>query len=255
MSGWLSVVGLGPGAPGWLTPEAAEVLAGATDLVGYATYLDRIPPGPPGQTRHVSENRVELDRAYQALELARAGRRVAVVSSGDPGVFAMAAAVMEAVEADAALYAALDIRISPGITAMQAAASRVGAPLGHDFCALSLSDNLKPWELVLKRLEAAAAAGFVLALYNPVSTARPWQLGEALGRLRRLLPGEVPVVFARAVGRTDERIGIVMLRDAKSDLADMQTVILIGTAETRLIPRPSGAAPFVYTPRKMAALK
>jgi precorrin-3B C17-methyltransferase len=162
---------------------------------------------------------------------------------------------MEAIEADAALYAGLDIRISPGITAMQAAASRVGAPLGHDFCALSLSDNLKPWDLVLKRLEAAAAAGFVLALYNPVSTARPWQLGEAFDRLRRLLPGEVPVVFARAVGRTDERIGIVMLRDAKSDLADMQTVILIGTAETRLIPRPSGAAPFVYTPRKMAALK
>jgi precorrin-3B C17-methyltransferase len=254
VSGWLSVVGLGPGAPTWLTPEAAEALASATDIVGYAPYVARVPPGPPGQMRHVSGNRVELDRACQALELAKAGHRVAVVSSGDPGVFAMAAAVMEAIETNAASYAGLDIRICPGITAMQAAASRVGAPLGHDFCAITLSDNLKPWDLVLKRLEAAATAGFVLALYNPVSTARPWQLGEAFDRLRMLLPGDVPVVFARAIGREDERTRIVTLRDAKADMADMQTVILIGTSETRVIPRP-GAVPFVYTPRKTAALK
>ena len=255
MSGWLAVVGLGPGAPSWLTPEAAEVLASATDIVGYTTYVDRLPPGPSGQRRHASGNRVELDRAYEALELARAGQRVAVVSSGDPGIFAMAAAVLEAVEADAALYAGLNIRICPGITAMQAAASRVGAPLGHDFCAISLSDNLKSWQLVLKRLEAAAAAGFVLALYNPVSTARPWQLGEALERLRGLLPNEVPVVFARAIGRADERIRVVALEEAKADMADMQTIILVGTTETRVIPRGEGAVPFVYTPRRSAALK
>lgn len=255
MSGWLAVVGLGAGAPSWLTPEAAEVLASATDVVGYAAYVDRLPPAPPGQRRHASGNRVELDRAYQALELARAGQRVAVVSSGDPGVFAMAAAVLEAVEADGALYADLEIRICPGVTAMQAAASRVGAPLGHDFCAISLSDNLKPWELVLKRLEAAAAAGFVLALYNPVSIARPWQLAEAFDRLRRLLPNEAPVVFARAIGRADERIRVLALRDARADMADMQTVIIVGTAETRLISRGEGAIPFVYTPRKSATLR
>ncbi len=255
MSGWLSVVGLGPGAPAWLTPEAAEVLASATDIVGYATYLDRVPAGPPGQKRHVSGNHVEFDRARHALELAKAGHKVAVVSSGDPGVFAMAAAVMEAVDTDAAAYAGLDIRVCPGVTAMQAAASRVGAPLGHDFCAISLSDNLKPWDLVLKRLEAAAAAGFVLALYNPVSTARPWQLGAAFDLLRKILAGSVPVVFARAVGRADECTQIVALCDAHPGMADMQTVILIGTSETRLIPRPKGAAPLVYTPRKAAAMR
>jgi precorrin-2 C20-methyltransferase/precorrin-3B C17-methyltransferase len=168
MSGWLSVVGLGPGSARLVDAGSARGAGGRQPtLSDMPLYLDRIPPGPPGQTRHVSENRVELDRAYQALELARAGRRVAVVSSGDPGVFAMAAAVMEAVEADAALYAGLDIRISPGITAMQAAASRVGAPLGHDFCALSLSDNLKPWDLVLKRLEAAASRGICVGALQP----------------------------------------------------------------------------------------
>ncbi|MCI0431704.1 MAG: precorrin-3B C(17)-methyltransferase [Rhodospirillales bacterium] len=255
MSGWLSVVGLGPGTSAWLTPEAAEVLASATDIVGYATYVARVPAGPPGQKRHVSGNRVEFDRARHALELARAGHRVAVVSSGDPGVFAMAATVMEAVDTNTAAYASLDIRVCPGVTAMQAAASRVGAPLGHDFCAISLSDNLKPWDVVLKRLEAAAAAGFVLALYNPVSTARPWQLGEAFNRLRTLLSGSVPVVFARAIGHADERIQIVTLSDAEPGMADMQTVILIGTSETRLIPRPEGAVPFIYTPRKAAALR
>ena len=140
MSGWLSVVGLGPGAPSWLTPEAAEVLASATDIVGYAPYVARVPPGPPGQMRHVSGNRVELDRACQALELARAGHRVAVVSSGDPGVFAMAAAVMEAVETNAAAYACLDIRICPGITAMQAAASRVLILNGHECSSDHVSD-------------------------------------------------------------------------------------------------------------------
>jgi precorrin-3B C17-methyltransferase len=250
VTGRLVVVGLGPGAPEWLTPEAAAALAAATDVLGYSTYVDRVPPGPPGQRRHATDNREELARARHALDLAAEGRDVAVVSSGDPGVFAMAAAVMEAVEADPAAYAGLDIRVCPGVSAMQAAAARLGAPLGHDFCAVSLSDNLKPWETVLRRLEAAASAGFVIALYNPVSKARPWQLDAAFDRLRSLLPGTVPVAFARAVGRPDERIAVVALAGAAGAMADMQTVVIVGTAATRLIPRPEGRAPFVYSPRK-----
>ena len=172
MTGRLAVVGLGPGDPRQVTPEAAAELEMATDLVGYATYLARVPERP-GQRRHGSDNRVELERARLALDLAAAGRRVAVVSSGDPGVFAMAAAVFEALEAGPAAWRGLDVAVLPGISAMLAAAARLGAPLGHDFCALSLSDNLKPWDVVLRRLRAAAAAGFALALYNPASTARP----------------------------------------------------------------------------------
>ena len=175
--GWIAVVGLGPGSPEWLTPEAAQTLAEATDLIGYHTYLNRVPVRE-GQNRFGSDNKVEADRARHALSLAAAGHRVAVVSSGDPGIFAMASAVLECVDANPAWHA-LDIRILPGISAMQAAASRVGAPLGHDFCVISLSDRLKPWAIVLQRLEAAACADFALALYNPISSERQWQLAEA----------------------------------------------------------------------------
>lgn len=247
-SGRLAVIGLGPGAPELVTPEAAAELAAASDLVGYGPYLDRVPPRP-GQRRHASDNRVEIDRARHALMLAAAGRRVAVVSSGDPGVFAMASAVFEAIEAGDLAWRALDVVVLPGVSAMLAAAARLGAPLGHDFCVLSLSDNLKPWELVLRRLEAAAAADFVLALYNPASKARPWQLGEAFAALRRLKPATTPVVFASAISRPEERVEITTLAEADPARADMRTLILIGSTMTRIIAR-AGGRPWLYTPRR-----
>src|SRR3984957_15971985 len=208
MSGHLAVVGLGPGDSSCLTPEAATALADARALYGYGPYLDRVPPRA-GQTRHASDNREERGRAAAALRHAAQGVRVAVVSGGDPGVFAMAAAVCEEIESGPESWRALDVSIVPGITAMLAVAARIGAPLGHDFCALSLSDNLKPWELIERRLDAAASAGFVIALYNPVSRARPRQFGDAIARLRQHLPPSTPVVFGRAVGRPDERVEVV----------------------------------------------
>ncbi|MDB5378217.1 MAG: precorrin-3B C(17)-methyltransferase [Rubritepida sp.] len=250
MSGRLDVVGLGPGREGLVTPEASAVLAAADALYGYGPYLDRVPPRE-GQARHPSDNRVELDRARAALVAAGAAR-VAMVSGGDPGVFAMAAAVCEAVEQGPAAWRAIEIVIHPGITAMLALAARVGAPLGHDFCAISLSDNLKPWPLVERRLAAAAQVGFAMALYNPISRARPWQLGAGLDVLRAHLPGETPVIFGRAVAREDEEIRVTTLAEADPAGADMATCILIGTAETRVIPRP-GLPPLVYTPRRAPA--
>ena len=210
MSGHLAVVGLGPGDARYLTPEADEALAAAQALYGYGPYLDRVPVRA-GQSRHASDNREERARAAAALRHAAQGARVAVVSGGDPGVFAMAAAVCEEIESGPESWRALDVTIVPGITAMLAVAARIGAPLGHDFCALSLSDNLKPWELIERRLDAAASAGFVIALYNPVSRARPWQFGAAIERLRRHLPPSTPVVFGRAVGRPDERVSVTTL--------------------------------------------
>lgn len=247
MSGRLVIVGLGPGAPGLVAPDAAAALAEASDLVGYAPYVARVAPRP-GQARHVSDNREELARARHALALAAGGRRVAVVSSGDAGVFAMASAVFEAVEGGDPAWRGLDIAVLPGISAMFAAAARVGAPLGHDFCALSLSDNLKPWALVLRRLRAVAEAGFVIALYNPISRARPWQLGAALDLLREVLPGTTPVVYAASVSRADELVAVVDLAAADPARADMRTVLLIGSPATRRIERPD-AAPWLYTPR------
>src|SRR5690242_449287 len=187
MSGRLAIIGLGPGDARWLTPEAQDALADAQALYGYAPYLDRVPQGA-GQERHPSDNREEGARAQAALAQAAAGARVALVSGGDPGVFAMAAAVVEAIERGPHAWRTLDVMVIPGITAMLAVAARAGAPLGHDFCAVSLSDNLKSWETIERRLDAAAGAGFVLALYNPVSRARPWQLGKAFARLRATLP-------------------------------------------------------------------
>lgn len=246
MSGRVLVVGLGPGPDRWRTPEVSEALAIATDLVGYGPYLDRCPERP-GQARHGSDNRVELDRARLALDLARAGRTVAVVSGGDPGVFAMAAAVMEALDADPSARA-LDVTVLPGISAMQAAAARLGAPLGHDFCAISLSDNLKPWDLIERRLQLVAEAGLVMAFYNPISKARPWQLGRAFDILRTVLPGETPVIFGRAAGRPDERIVVSTLAAADPAEADMATCVMVGSPETRVIARP-GRPDLVYTPR------
>ena len=245
--GRLVVAGLGPGPAGMLTPDAAAALRGVEELFGYEPYLDRVPE-VAGQVRHASDNREELVRARAALARAADGVSVAVVSGGDPGVFAMAAAVCEAVEAGPRSWRDLDLVVVPGITAMLAVAARVGAPLGHDFCAVSLSDNLKPWTLVERRLSAAADAGFVLALYNPVSRARPWQLGAAFALLRKHLPAETPVVFGRAIGRPDESVSVVDLDGAEPVAADMATCIIVGSSETRLVVR-AGRTPLVYTPR------
>ena len=251
MSGRLAVVGLGPGDVRWLTPQADAALAAADALFGYGPYLDRAPVRD-GQSRHPSDNRQEAPRARAALERAAAGTNVALVSGGDPGVFAMAAAVCEQIETGPAAWRGLDVEIVPGITAMLAVAARVGAPLGHDFCALSLSDNLKPWPVIERRLDAAAQAGFVIALYNPISRARPWQLTAAFERLRRYLPATTPTVFGRAVGRADENIAVTTLQAADPAGADMATLVIVGSAETRLVPRP-GHAPLVYTPRSASA--
>jgi precorrin-3B C17-methyltransferase / cobalt-factor III methyltransferase len=247
VSGSLAIIGIGPGGDRYLTREADEALGSAEALYGYGPYLDRV-PARAGQTRHASDNRQEAARAKAALHHAAQGARVAIVSGGDPGVFAMAASVCEEIAAGAEDWRALDVRIVPGITAMLAVAAKAGAPLGHDFCAISLSDNLKPWELVLKRLDAAAGAGFVVALYNPVSHARPWQLGDALARLRRHLPAATPVIFGRAVGRDEESVTVTTLAEAPSLAADMATLVIVGSAETRVIVR-EGRAPLVYTPR------
>jgi precorrin-3B C17-methyltransferase len=251
MTGSLAVIGLGPGDARWLTPEAEAALAAADVLLGYGPYLERV-PHQPNQTRLPSNNREEAARAAAALRLAADGQHPALVSGGDPGVFAMAAAVCEQIDSGPQAWRDLDIRIVPGITAMLAVAARVGAPLGHDFCALSLSDNLKPWELIVRRLDAAAAAGFVIALYNPVSRARPWQVGAAFERLRSTLPAATPVVLGRAIGRAEERVAVTTLAAADPTAADMATLVIVGTAETRTIARP-GRAPLVYSPRSTRA--
>jgi precorrin-2 C20-methyltransferase/precorrin-3B C17-methyltransferase len=245
--GWISVVGLGPGAADWVTPEVQRALAEATDLVGYHTYLDRVPVRS-GQRRFGSDNKVEADRARQALALAESGRRVCVVSSGDPGIFAMATAVLECVDQGPEAWRSLDIRILPGLSAMQAAASRVGAPLGHDFCVISLSDRLKPWEMVVKRLEAAASADLAIAIYNPISSERLWQLGEARTIIAKYRSPETPVILARSVGRPGERVTITDLAHFDPAQADMQTIVLIGASTTRRFALSDGRE-LVYTPR------
>ena len=247
MSGHLSVVGLGPGDARWRTPEAEAALARAEVLYGYAGYLERVPT-QLGQARHASDNREEAARAEASLRAAAAGRQVAIVTGGDPGVFAIANAVCEQIEAGPESFRQVEVTIIPGVSAMLAVAARVGAPLGGDFCAISLSDNLKPWELIEQRLAAAAGVGFVIALYNPISRARPWQLGKALERLRALLPSETAVVFGRAIGRADESMSVTTLAAAEANAADMATLIIIGSPETHVIERP-GCAPLVYTSR------
>ncbi len=250
--GRLVVVGLGPGDPRYLTQAAQDALAQAEDVVGYGPYLERVPERP-GQRRHASDNRVEVERAGHALTLAAAGRRVAVVSGGDPGVFAMAAAVFEAIEAGDPAWRRLDVTVEPGVTAMLAAAAAAGAPLGGDFCALSLSDNLKPWPLIERRLDAVLGAGLVVALYNPISRARPWQLRAALERALALRPPDTPVILARAVGRPEQALRVLTLAESLDAEADMATLVIVGAETTRLISRGEGHAPFVYTSRQVAA--
>ena len=241
MTGWLCIAGLGPGDTDLVTPEVSAALASATDVVGYIPYVARIAPRE-GLTLHASDNRVEMDRARAALAMAAVGRKVVVVSSGDPGVFAMAAAVFEALEGQPA-WQALDIRVLPGITAMLAAAAKAGAPLGHDFCAINLSDNLKPAGLIEARVRAVAGANFAMAFYNPRSASRPETFGRILDVLREVCEPERLIIFARAVSTPEEQIRCVELRDATPEMADMRTVVIVGNASTRRVGR------FVYTPR------
>jgi len=242
MTGMLTIAGLGPGGAALITPEVAAALADATDVVGYAPYVARV-AAREGLVLHASDNRQELLRAAEAMRLAAAGRRVVVVSSGDPGVFAMASAVFEALEASPQ-WQGLIIRVLPGVTAMLAAAARAGAPLGHDFCAINLSDNLKPWSLIEKRLRLAAEADFAIALYNPCSASRPEGFARALEVLNEAGCGDRITIFARAVTTPEERIDTLPLRDARPDMADMRTIVIVGNSATRRAGR------WIYAPRR-----
>lgn len=249
----LWVVGLGPGDPAWITPEVSELLVEATHVIGYAGYLSRLTPRE-GQVFLASGNTVEMARAEQALALAAADHKVALVSGGDPGIFAMAAAVFEAIEHGPPPWRAIDVRVCPGISAFQAAAARAGAPIGHDFCAISLSDNLKPWALILRRLKAACDGDFVVALYNPASAARPSQIFEAFALFRELKAAHTPVIFAKDVGRKDENIVISTLADADPSIAGMSTLVIIGSSHTKIVSRETfGLPPYIYTPRAAKA--
>ena len=249
MNGKLVIAGLGPGNDELVTPEVSAALSEATDVVGYIPYVARITERP-GLTLHPSDNRAEIDRSRHALEMAANGKNVVVVSSGDPGVFAMAAAVFEAVEAGPEEWRDLDIQVLPGITAMLAASARAGAPLGHDFCAINLSDNLKPWAIIEKRLRLAAEADFAMAFYNPRSKSRPEGFVKTLEILKDACGDSRPVIFARNVSRPDEEIRVVPLDQTTPEMADMRTMVIVGSSQTRIIER-CGAAPLVYTPRSI----
>jgi cobalt-precorrin 5A hydrolase / precorrin-3B C17-methyltransferase len=245
--GKLFVIGTGPGSTDWMTPEVTRVLQQATDWVGYTTYLNLVEPLRQTQTRHDSDNREELDRARFALDLAASGKSVVVVSSGDPGIYAMAAAVLEAMETDRQ-WPDVQVQICPGISAMQAAAAQIGAPIGHDFCAISLSDILKPWEMIEHRIKSAAAGDFVIAFYNPISSQRRWQLDQAKEILLQYRDGQTPIVLAKNVGRSGQQIQVKRLQELRSEDADMRTVLLIGSSKTRIFDH--GDRRWVYTPRR-----
>jgi precorrin-3B C17-methyltransferase len=241
MTGTLTIAGLGPGSEALVTPEVSAALASATDIVGYAPYVARVAPRD-GLTLHPSDNREEIQRATDALRLASEGHHVVVVSSGDPGVFAMASAVFEALEASPQ-WRDLSIRVLPGVTAMLAAAARIGAPLGHDFCAINISDNLKPWATIERRLRLAAEADFAIAIYNPRSVSRPDGFARTLEILKDAGCGERLVIFARAISTPDEKIETVSLRDARPEMADMKTLVIVGNSATRRVGR------WIYAPR------
>ncbi|MEG4086082.1 precorrin-3B C(17)-methyltransferase [Microcoleus sp. POL10_C6] len=248
--GKLAIVGTGPGGAPWMSPEVKEILREATDWVGYKFYLDLAGTLREGQKRHDSDNREEIDRARFALDLAASGKSVAVVSSGDPGIFAMAAAVFEAIDFDAKPeWQGIDIRVAPGISAMQAAAAAIGAPLGHDFCVISLSDILKPWEVIEQRLSAAAIADFAIAFYNPISKQRIWQLGRAIEILLQSRDANTPVILGRNLGRPGQSVRVCTLGEFQPEDADMRTLVIVGSSQTRIIPRKYGDV-WVYTPRR-----
>lgn len=247
--GRLSVVGLGPGAAEHMTPAVRRALDEAEDLLGYDTYVKMAGPLRADQCLHPSDNREELQRAAHAFELAATGRRVVMISSGDPGVFAMAAAVMEALESpQSEAWRGVELEVLPGVSAALATAAKAGAPLGHDFCLISLSDNLKPWAVIEQRLQHAAAADLAMAFYNPISRARPWQLGRALELLRQHRAAETLVVLGRDIGRPAEALRNLTLGELTPEMVDMRTLVIIGSSQTRRFPRAEGGD-WVYTPR------
>jgi precorrin-2 C20-methyltransferase/precorrin-3B C17-methyltransferase len=246
-TGRVDVVGLGPAGRDWLTPEAMAVLAAADDLVGYAPYVDRVARNPR-QQRHSSDNTEEAQRAEFALDLALRGRRVAVVSSGDPGVFAMASVVLEAA-AGHERFADVPVHVVPGITAAQAVASQAGAPLGHDYVVLSLSDRLKPWDVIARRLQAAAAGDFAIAIYNPASRSRRQQLADARDLLLAHRDPETPVVVGRAVGTPDQVVTVTTLGELNPEQVDMRCLLIVGSSQTRVL-RTAGGPDRVITPRR-----
>ncbi|MFM6341113.1 MAG: precorrin-3B C(17)-methyltransferase [Dolichospermum sp.] len=247
--GKLAIIGIGPGAFEWISPQVKEILHLATDLVGYKTYINLIASLAVGKRVHESDNRVEAERAYQALDLAAEGKYVAVVSSGDPGIYAMAAAVFEVLDQyNKPEWQTIDIQVAPGISAMQAAAARIGAPLGHDFCVISLSDILKPWEIIAERITAAAASDFVIAFYNPVSKERNWQLEAAQKILLTYRKPHTPVILGKNLGRKGEEVKIITLEELEPTLADMGTVIIIGSSHTQQIQQDNNV--WVYTSRR-----
>jgi precorrin-2 C20-methyltransferase/precorrin-3B C17-methyltransferase len=247
--GRVDVVGLGPAGRNWLTPEASAALAAADAIVGYGPYVDRVPANPR-QHRHSSDNRVESERAEFALDLALRGQRVAVVSSGDPGVFAMASAVLEV--AAEARYAEVEVSIVPGLTAAQAVAAQAGAPLGHDFATISLSDRLKPWDVVARRLDAVAAADLAIAIYNPASQSRRRQLADARDILLRHRAPQTPVVVGRAVGTDEQSVHVTTLGELDLDAVDMRCLLIVGSSQTRTVEGPDGRRR-VFTPRRYPA--
>ncbi|WP_225776069.1 precorrin-3B C(17)-methyltransferase [Pseudomonas sp. Marseille-Q5115] len=247
--GRLAVVGLGPGERAFMVPAVQEELARAEDVLGYETYVNMAGPFRPDQVLHRTDNREELQRARHALELAASGRNVVVVSSGDPGVFAMASAVLEALEAGSdEAWHSVDLAILPGVSACLATAALSGAPLGHDFCVISLSDNLKPWSVIEERLDLAGRADLAMAFYNPISRSRPWQLGQALDVVRRHRAPDTPVVLGRDVARPGQRLTVVTLGALTPEMVDMRTMVIVGSSTTRTVARSDGT-PWVYTPR------
>lgn len=247
--GRLAVIGLGPGAAELMVPAVKAELARCTDVLGYETYVRMAGPFRADQVQHCTDNREEMQRARHAFELAAQGRSVVVVSSGDPGVFAMAAAVIEALHASSdPAWHQVDLEILPGVSASLATAAQAGAPLGHDFCVMSLSDNLKPWSIIEKRLDLASQADMALAFYNPISRARPWQLGRALEIVAQHRTAATPVVLGRDIGRPGQTLRVTTLGLLTPDQVDMRTMVLIGSSTTCVFPR-AGGGEWVYTPR------
>ncbi|MFT3662392.1 MAG: precorrin-2 C(20)-methyltransferase [Gordonia sp. (in: high G+C Gram-positive bacteria)] len=243
-AGTVTVVGLGPGPDAQTTPEVAAALDAATDLVGYDTYLRRVAVRP-GRRVHASDNRVEAQRAEFALRLASQGARVVVVSSGDPGVFAMAAAVVEV--AARPEWRHVPVRVLPGVSAAQAVAAAVGAPLGHDFAVLSLSDLLKPWSVIENRIRHAIAADLVFAVYNPASSRRTEQIIAFAALLDELVPADRVLIQGRDVGGPGERLRLLTVAEFDPSTVDMRTLLIVGSSQTRIVRRPGGD--LAFTPR------
>ena len=246
MIGSLSVVGLGPGDQNLITPEVSLAMLEASDFIGYGPYLNRLHI-QKNKILHPSDNQKELERAELGLELAQLGKKVVIVSSGDPGVFAMAAAVMEAIDKGKKEWKKVEVSVLPGITAMLAASAKLGAPLGHDFCAINLSDNLKPWDIIEKRVTHALQADFVISLYNPRSVARPNHLGKILKIVKNFSDSQRIIIFAKAISTEKEKILVNFIDKADPNFADMSTLVIIGSSQTKTITDTS----FVYSPRSV----